>query len=373
MVKREKLIYLLLIIYPFGQLMRFRQIVFLDVVIFLIALPFIFKVKGLIKYVIYYLILTNFIAYFVTSSYDWLGILYLVRLIFYTLLALALGDYFGDKSLAFKKKMLKMFLIVFFYVATFGWIQYLWLPDLRRFTVFGWDDQLFRLAGTFFDPGFTAIILVLGLTASTALFLKNKIKIYLWLSLFLGVSIIFTYSRAGYLAMFVGLTYLFFKLAKLKYLFLGILLFGLTIFLLPQRAGEGVNLARLYSIYDRVGNYKETLQVFEKYPLTGVGYDNLCVVRKNEFNFREYGENSCSGSDSGMLLILATTGVVGLYLAIVLIRKIWMETESNLLGEIFRASFLALFVNGQIINSIFYPWILTYMIFLGAISRKKSN
>ena len=50
-----------------------------------------------------------------------------------------------------------------FWTAVFGWIQYFFWPDLTYLKYLGWDDHYFRLTGTFLDPNFMGLVLVLGL------------------------------------------------------------------------------------------------------------------------------------------------------------------------------------------------------------------
>ena len=98
--------------------------------------------------------------------------------------------------------------------------------------IWGWDDHLYRLIGTFLDPGFTAIILVFGFLTSLAYYLKPaapkggfKNKYFLLISIFLFVSILFTYSRAGYIALIVGMGIYYRKqlwLIVLSFVFLAI-------------------------------------------------------------------------------------------------------------------------------------------------------
>ncbi|MEK7542910.1 MAG: hypothetical protein AAB503_01210, partial [Patescibacteria group bacterium] len=85
---------------------------------------------------------------------------YLIRLISYISFFIYLWNIFSNEKL--RENSLRLLIIVSILVAIFGWLQYLFFPDLRVLKYVGWDDHLYRLTGSFLDPGFSAIILVLG-------------------------------------------------------------------------------------------------------------------------------------------------------------------------------------------------------------------
>ncbi len=62
-----------------------------------------------------------------------------------------------------EKEMLNRLLTIAVAVVAFaGLLQYLFLPDVSFLSALNWDNHYFRLVSTFFDPGFTGAILVLG-------------------------------------------------------------------------------------------------------------------------------------------------------------------------------------------------------------------
>ena len=328
------ILFAFLVLFPFGQIIRLGILHPIDIVVGIGAAYVIIKClpkPSVFKYFFNFLLIAAFTWVLGATFY---GFLYLIRL----------GAYFYFSVFIFNlknKKTLPSFLIALsLFSALFGWIQYFWFPSFKSFMVWGWDEHLYRIAGTFLDPAFLALILVFGII------LSRKTLI----TLFLALTLAFTYSRAGYLAFTAAM--LFQKRFLLIFAFLLLILF------LPRPAGEGVMLERTASIINRFNNYKQTLNIFEKNSLFGVGYNNLCSAKNSDFS-----SHSCFGSDSSLLFILATTGVIGFISFIYLVFGI----SRYLTSYIFYPTSIALLVHSLFSNSLFYPWVLGWlMILLGS-------
>ena len=98
---------------------------------------------------------------------------------------------------------------------------------------------------------------------------------------------------------------------RIKWFVVLIIALGIMIFLLPRPSSEGVKLERAFSILLRLKNYKETIVIWQNSPLFGVGYNNLCFARNKFIGEANYLSHSCSGSDSSILALIATTGILG--------------------------------------------------------------
>ena len=257
--------------------------------------------------------------------------------------------------------------------AIFGWIQFFWFSDIKPFFVWGWDIHLFRLVGTFLDPTFLGLIIVFGLltTIIRIIVVKEKRK-YIAISLFLLISLAFTYSRASYLALFAGLFVIAWYKKFIKKAIIFILVFAGLLFLLPTSKNHSIELLRSFSALARIENYQVTLKIFSKSPIFGIGYDNMCIAYQKYVGAQSFDSHSCSGSDSSLLFILATTGILGIisfiYMIIGISRS--LKTGTNLL--LLSSSFFALIVHSLFSNSLFYPWVMGYMvILLGVTLRSK--
>jgi O-antigen ligase len=275
-----------------------------------------------------------------------------------------------------KKRLgiLNSLLAVIVVVSIFGWMQYFLLPDFRPFKIFGWDDHLFRLIGTFLDPTYIGLILVFGVNMALVKYQESRKKKLLIFVLFFLITIAFTYSRASYLALAGSLTLYAFWQKKYLLPSLVVIIFAVTVVLLPRPSSEGVQLERTNSIYGRFRSYSEGLAIFAHNPVFGVGFNNYCYARQIYLKTNDLFSHACSGSDSSLLNILVTTGVVGFSIFIGLLISIYKRVKPDKYGIIFIICSAALFVHSFFSNSLFYTWILSFMaISMGLISRSNEG
>lgn len=380
----EKLLFLYLLIFPFGQLLALKAHVFganirihpADLIIF----PFtaIFFLKGLLQpkffeYLKSILLLGVFSLIFSLFIFDPLrvvaGVFYFLRIGSYLGFFLAIYNLVRLKPI-YKKILFLSLIVISLEVAFLGLAQYFLLPDLRFLYSFGWDDHLYRLVGTFLDPGFTGIILSLGSLLAFCLFLKEKKALFFWIMVFLSLCLLLTYSRASFLAFLVGLAMIFTKWKKVLAIAVGVVFLSSTV-VLPRPEGYGVRLERTHSIIQRIQNYKETLFIFRQSPVFGIGFNNMCLARQKFLGQKNPDSHACSGSDSSFLLILATGGVIGLILTLFLLKGLIKMLDNYLYSLGFLSSLAALIVHSQFVNSLIYPWVMGFMAILGATALAK--
>jgi len=383
----EYLIFVFLLSFPFGQLLKINLDIFglpigvhlIDVVASSSIILILFgqyKYPEYFKYFKAFILVSLFSLMFSLTLFSLpeviRGSLYFIRLIIYSSFSVIVWNIIKDNTK--KKLLLNSLILVSIFVAIFGWIQYLNFPDLRGLLYLGWDNHLFRLVGTFFDPGFTSIILALGTLTAFAKYLYEKDKKLVIIVVFLLITLLFTYARASYVALIGGVLGLFLIKGRKKISLWPILLVLLIIPFLPRPGGEGVKLERFQSIYNKYGNYKQTIQVIGKYPLFGVGYNNLCSARIGLFENEAFKSHACSGSDSSILLIIATTGIVGLLIftdfAIKLIKNI---NINDFYGVLFISGGIAVFIHSLFVNSMFYPWVMGYLGITLALTKTIKN
>ena len=181
------------------------------------------------------------------------------------------------------------------------------------------------------------------------------------MAIFFLISVAFTYTRAAYIALIGGSVAILIALRKVKLsLLIVAALIAVAVFL-PRGASEGVKLERLYSVYARLTNYRQTAIIFSKSPLFGVGYNNLCLAKRSYLGFIDPNSHSCSGSDSGLLLILATTGVGGFLVFTKMAIEIFRSIGKGNYGLCFLGASVALGLHGFFVNSYFYPWVMGFM------------
>jgi O-antigen ligase len=374
----QLLIVFYFVIFPFGQLDRielpFITVHITDVIIGLIA--GIFLIKSLFSridktYLGFYLLSFMAIAilsYFanisqVTSQEATRGFLYLSRFVSYILFFFALVNLRKNDDKFFTKTLFT----VGFLITTFALIQYLLMPDTRALFHFGWDNHYFRSVGTFLDPSFLGILLVFFILF---IFVKVEDSKISRLALLLSVAaLVLTFSRSSYLALFFGLLAINIKSIKLSKTFLVAITFAIALLFAPRPGGEGVNLARTSTINYRLLNYEMSLEQAVKKPLLGYGYNLVNWEDKNSGL-----ENHAKfGVDSSLLFILLTTGIIGLLIFASLIWHILIKSfKSNKETSILVfGSFVAILVHSIFQNSLFYPWVLGWLLTLLALMEKE--
>lgn len=383
----EILIFIFLILFPFGQIIRIN-LNFLGTSIVLHPIDFVvgiglivfllesYKRPKIFRHILSFLGVAffSYLLSYATFGAEkiYVGGLYMFRLFAYSSF-FVLAWNMTRASKKYSKTLFSSLIVVSFVVSIFGFLQYFIYPDITSFTVWGWDDHYFRLLGTFLDPGYTSIILVFGLLAALTSYLEKQNKKLLLVLGAIIISIAFTYSRAGYLALASGLFTVLLLKKNLRLFFIVILGFVLLVVFLPRPGGEGVKLERTASIALRIEDYRETLIIIDKSPLFGVGYNNMCRAREKILGQTNLNSHACSGSASSFLLILATTGILGFIMFINLIYKLVTELAKNTYSLTFLSCMVALLVHSLFVNSLFYPWVMGWMGLLLSISLKPSR
>jgi hypothetical protein len=346
-----------IIVFFFGQLLRIEiKSISFPVIDIFIALIFClnifnkiknkdFKVKN--KYLLYFLVFAWFTFFFNYFRYNFdliKPILYLFRLTF--LLSFFI---FPPKI---DEKIKKFFYLAIFSNIIFGLIQYFFWPNFTYFNSLNWDPHLYRLISTFFDPTFTALIYLFLIIIA---FLDKKFPLRKIVLVISYLALALTYSRSTYLSFFIAFTFIAYQKKSLRIFILSSLLIFSTILLLPRLEGEGTKLERTSSISAKIENYQEGFRLFRLSPVIGHGYNNLFYVRqiKNE------NSHANSGFDGSLMTILTTTGLVGLTIFILGLKKIFisgnLKTKAILISLLFHSLFA---------NSLFYPWILLSFLFI---------
>lgn len=277
------------------------------------------------------------------------------------------GLYFVISSLSVKERRLfrPWLLAVGIFVALTGLLQYFVLPNVSYLAADNWDDHYYRLIGVFLDPGFTGAILTLTLfLAFDGLLPKIKNKLIGIVPGLVYAALALTYSRASYLMYLMALTILAFFKKSITILIFGSILLALTFIILPRNSSEGTHLQRENSIIARIHNWQQSVSVWQKQPVLGIGFDayRYTINASPE-------SHSGAGADSSLLLVLATTGIIGFLAYVHLLRKMLVCGKSDWL---FVASFIAVFVHSFFNNTLFYPWIMEWLWILLATLNESS-
>lgn len=300
---------------------------------------------------------------------------YLVRIAYFLLFGWAAHDLF--RRTEEQEKFWKRFFWIASIVLLLGFIQFYFVPDISRWsTEGGLDPHTGRLLGTWLDPnfmaGFISFLFPLGLGYWYQL-RKKKQKIgFSFFLIACALALFFTFSRSGYLAGAFGVG-LFLVLRDPKVLLILLLCVGIGI-ASNQRAQKrlteftGTISALLLHDTDeidptanlRLKSWQESLSLWEKYPILGIGY-NTYRYRASEEGIVDENYFSSGGSDSTHITILVTSGIIG-FLAFLWFygTLFWKNAqrffwEKNELFWGFSAGVAALFLHGIFVNSIFFP------------------
>ncbi len=247
---------------------------------------------------------------FFNLQQNYISILYQLRLWFYFLFFVYFG--FQEKKNAWAR--LRFPLLIFISLtAVSSVLQYIFYPDLRNLIYSGWDPHLYRMFGAFFDTSVAGAIygLIFILVLTHENLIKNKyLKIFV-LALFF-IFIFLTYSRTLYIAIVLTSILIAIKNKQFKFLLILPIVLLILIFIMPKQSGEGVNLARTFSIESRIEDYRVAFNLWSKKPVIGYGYNRIRYVKE----LSDISSHAGASFHSSFLVILVTSGVVGLVLFI---------------------------------------------------------
>lgn len=294
-------------------------------------------------------------------------------------------------------------------VVVLGYVQFYVYPDISKFsTVGGFDPHIGRLLGTWMDPNFVGGLLAFFLPLMVGFWYQEEWrssngewrmrKVALGVLILLSLYALFlTFSRSAYLAGLGGLG-LFFLLRDPKIILVGILLAGLglaTSERAQKRVGELAGTMAAVVLRDtdevdataklRVQSWQRSLELWQKYPVIGIGY-NTYRFRGAEEGVVDEKYFSAGGSDSTLLTVLVTSGVLGLLAFLWFYADLWIK---NFLrwkksprgktflagGELylgFVAGWSAILVHSVFVNSLLFPLIfMPIMVVAGVLELKK--
>lgn len=349
----------LLFSFTFGNLYKFSifspdiRISILDItvsVITIFSLPLkVSKFKSLVFPIMLFSLISSLSLVIFGSRYGFqallVGSLYWVRWIIYSL-------FFVSIAQSIKLENIKYILYSLIIGMTLlGLLQYIFFPDVRHLQIAGWDPHYYRIVGTFLDPGFTGILLVLALVFLTLKPLSAKaLNLTLWTFTYLALAL--TYSRSSYLAFLVSMAYISWKRRSLKFLSVILVLFTLTIFLLPRTSdGEGVKLERTSSIQARIESWKTAWTIFIHNPILGVGFNTYRYAQGASLE-----SHAGAGADSSLLFIAATTGIMGLITYLWYLKRVFSLNNLTV-----HCSLAALLIHSIFLNSLFYPFVMVWL------------
>lgn len=310
------------------------------------------------------------------------SLMYLIRWLLFASIYFAIKD----ANPHFKKKtLINLLTIIGLIILTLGLIQFFFYSDLIALYQFGWDKHMHRMVSTFLDPNFAGTFFVLYLLFILSLLFKNLntknyklASLYSLISLTTLIAIYMTYSRSALLMLLISTTTFLILIKMKKLILLLIALTSLYIYIIsPNFYIENTNLFRVNSSIERIKSAETAIQIIEKNPILGVGF-NTYRYALIKYDLRSektlYPSHADAGADNSFLFVMATSGIIGLiaYLSIffILFKKIYIQAtkKKNILAAAVFASGIGLIINAQFINSLFFWPIMLWMWIMLAIT-----
>lgn len=391
MTKLQKYLFYLLfatiITGPLGKLpLDIPQInlYFTDIVVGLIILTWIIRIKYFIKilqsdsiakcfgiFIGITLVSLLFSPINLNINEKFISALYVVRLLSYFFVYFT-AKYLIQHNLVSFSSVVKTLIFTGVALAGLGWLQYFLYPDLRNLYYLGWDPHLYRIFSTYFDPNYFGLMMVLTLILLFELvenyYLKTSRLSTSWriarriisigLSIFILITLMFTYSRSSFIAFLGAMLYLSIAVKKIRIIMVIIIILTLSVILLPRPGGAGVLLERVFSIEKRIENWKQAYKIFIDYPILGIGF-NTVRYAKQQYNFGQDNlevNHAGAGFDNSVLFIAATTGLIGATTYLLFLKKVFQRRSLTV-----KTSIVAIIIHGFFLNSLFFPWVMVWM------------
>jgi hypothetical protein len=253
-----------------------------------------------------------------------------------------------------------------------GIVQLFLLPDFGVLDPgLGWDPHKNRLASTFFDPNFVGCYLSICLVLLLDKWYSEKkflITDFLFFS-FTLVSVFLTFSRSAWVMLAV-IIFIFGWFRSRTLLYVSLMVAFCAYFAVPrvQTRISGTTDPADSARY-RFGSWSTALQVSKENLLLGVGFNNYKIAQKDLglLSLEKLDYRSATGSDSSLLLVLATTGITGLLIYLAgLVTPIFSEKKLDVMMLALTAGLLA---DSLFINSLFYPQIMFLLFSIHSFSR----
>lgn len=288
--------------------------------------------------------------------------LFLIRFVSYFFMAIVVFNMVSKNQV---NGWLNIIIAVGIIFAAIGLMQFFIFPNLTNFAAYGWDPHSSRVFATTLDPNFTGGILSIFFALSISQFLYKKKLIYLILAAFFFSVLILTFSRSSYLSFLTILIIVGFLKSK-RVLITALFLFALSFLLITQVRTRIIGAFTLdETSLSRVESWRRAAVIFKDNPLFGVGFNTYRFAQSNYGFFstdEPLGGHSGSGTDSSLLLVAATTGILGLvfygWLILALFKLFLKNLKRNYLKLAGFSALSGLIIHSQFVNSLFFPQIM---------------
>lgn len=319
----------------------------------LLTAPFLFLL-GFVSIGILSLLLTPLSLDYAETA---ISLSYSLRLVSYVLGAVSIYNLIVYK--VFKVEKIDMLFIasgLFLFIA--GLLQLLLFPDLGKLDVsLGWDPHKNRMVSTFFDPNFLgiyffsclAILLRKGARPGKTIWMRySLITVFLF-------GILLTFSRSSWFAVAILIFFLGFKKRAVLLISLWVVIMAFLAVPRIQTRISGITDPQDSASY-RLISWRNTWEIVKENWIFGIGYNSFRYAQRN-YGFLDdtaFESHSSAGSDSSLLLALATNGILGFaFLTAFYVSALIDSMRRKNLTEV--GYIVGLLGSSMFVNSLFYP------------------
>lgn len=301
--------------------------------------------------------------------------LYIVRFLLYLLPLYFFRIFPEDKSV---DKLLPFFLGT---TSGIGLAQLMLFPNLAAVAKYGWDPHWYRLVGTWLDPNYLGFALGAGIIYLLGPILTGKegYDKKLLVAILLFIALLLTFSRSSYLAFGIMSLLSLVRIRKKETVCLALLGFLLMLLTFIPRniIDKKRDIDRNESARARVLSWRRALKIGFWHPM-GVGYNLFEEAQlKHQLITPNLISHGTTGSDSSLLLLFATTGVLGFMAWIFFLGRLlgWLALQADLEGWLLFSVLFGWIVHSQFVNSLLFGPLLFFLYtWIGCfIARKKSS
>ncbi len=307
---------------------------------------------------------------------------YLFRLVSYLLLYYMALDVLKEKNN--RKAFLQGLLYATIGLALLGVLQFIFIPDFTFMAEYGWDPHIGRLLSTWYDPNYLAgfFALIISIYFSLWYFSSKKSSLQMLYLLIIGICFVLTLSRSGMLAL--GLMIGILGVVKMRTLLILVIIVSSLAVASNERLQErflglangaiGYATGSLDHDIDitslkRIESWEGSMSISAGKEILGVGYNSISYRKLSKGLVTDGNIHSASGSDSSLLNIYLTTGIIGFMIYFfIFLNILWKsmglylsqhtDATQKALGLGFFAGLLGIMAHSFFVNSLLLPFFL---------------
>lgn len=255
-----------------------------------------------------------------------------------------------------------------------GILQLIFIPNLDFLALDGFDPHYFRTVSTFLDPNFLGTYLVLTLITLVQFTHTIEIRFKYTFFLIIFIALVTTFSRSAGIILITSFLTMSFLKRSLKLFLLTLVLsviFGVAFINYNKFVALPRNINRTESGEFRLNSWQQGIDEFSRSPIIGVGFNayRFALEKYHLNSANQLQSRGSSSNDSSLIFILATTGILGflgyLFFLFTIYKTALLNYKINRpISILLISGMTGLIINSFFINSLFYPFILIWIILI---------